>query len=236
MPIVAASAEQLAAMRRDASEFQAYALGPASRAVLARYAFFLELRRATLAGGAHLPIDPSVTAENLAADDAAVKFAQGVAGLNDGTLELAHWSDSEQPGAALTLGIVRAGSIPHTLAMWPIVPVIVIGVAAYGTWLLVNAWLSVRTLEAQSDALRVKTAAAVTDAVARAGAQSPQAAAMLADALERANNAANNVQPGVLDALARGVSSVGGAVRDSGWLLLLLGGAWLYSRRKKRAA
>ncbi|MGV1080695.1 MAG: hypothetical protein ACOYD1_12760 [Candidatus Nanopelagicales bacterium] len=236
MPVVAASADQLAAMRRDADSFQAYALGPASAAVLARYAFWQELAPVTTyqAGAAEL-VGADVVSANHAADDAAVKFAQAVAGLNSGALELAHHLDAEQNGGPLTLGIVRAGTIPKTLGMWPLVPVIVVGAALYGGWLLVNAWLSVRAIEAQNDALRAKTSAVVTDAIARAGAQNPAAARALADAFERANNAAQNVQPGLLDKLAGIGSNVAEGLLDNSTLLLLLGGAWLWSRRKAAA-
>lgn len=241
MDVVAASAEQLAAMRRDASEFQAYALGPVSTAVLRRYAFWRELVSPRSVGANSQTITDALQAagivsvihENDQADDAAVKFAQAVKLLNAGALELAHHTDER--GQVLQLGVVRAGSIPTTLQLWPIVPVIVVGAALYGAFVLFDAWLSMRTLEAQSDQLRAKTQAAVSDAVTRAGAQSPQAASMLADALERANNAAAGVQPGLLDRLAGAVSDVGSGIRDSSGLLLLVGAAWLWSRRKRAA-
>ncbi len=228
MTVAAASAEQLAAMRRDASDFQAYVLGRAATAVLARYAFWEVLYLGASPGDAGLA---DVTAQNLAADVAARSFAKVVAGLNDGSLELVHSTESEQ-GSQLTLGVMRANAVPKSLGMWPIVPIIIIGAAAYGGWVLVNAWLSVRKLEAENDALRARTAAAVSAAVVRVGATDPQAAAQLADALERANNAASNVQPGLLDKLAGAVGDVGKGVRDSAGIFLLLGAAWLWSRRR----
>jgi hypothetical protein len=214
-------------MSRDAAAFQAYAVGDVCAAVLSRYAHWQVLRLATFPSSGALPTN--IVSENELADANAVKFAKLLAGLNAGQLEIAHRMNDE--GGSLVLGIVRAGSIPHSLALWPIVPVIVVGAVLYGAWVLADAWLSMRTLEAQSDSLRAKTQAAVSDAVARAGAQSPQAAAMLADALERANNAASGVQPGLLDKLAGAVADVGTGIRDSSGLLLLLGAAWLWSRR-----
>lgn len=227
MPVAPANAEQLAAMRRDADAFQAYALGPCASAVLARYAFYESICKSAPQSLSQALID-----ENAAADAAAVKFAQAVAALNTGKLELAHWSAQEQNAGALTLGVVRAGSIPRELGLWPIVPVIVIGVAAVGVWLVVNAWLSVRQLEAQSDALRAKTQAAVSLAVTQAGARDPAAATVIAAALERANAAASGVQPGLLDKLAGAVGDVGGGLRDNATLLLVLGAAWAFSRRR----
>lgn len=226
MAVVAASADQLAAMRRDASDFQAYVLGPVTRSVLGRYAFCQSLE------ALRESIPANLLAEHDQANANAVTFARTVRGLNADALELAHHMDDEQ-GSVLTLGIVRKGAIPTTLSLWPIVPVIVIGAAAYGVWVLLDAWLSVRTLEAQNDALRAKTTAAVTAAIAAA--PSPAAAEAMADALERANNAANNVQPGLLDKLAGAASEVGKSVRDSSALLLLVGAAWLWSRRKAAA-
>jgi hypothetical protein len=226
MPVIAASAEQLAAMRRNAAEFQAYALGPVANAVLGRYAFY----EAICKTHPHV-LPPALQADNATADVAAVRFAQAGQGLDSGKLELAHHTESEQ-GGELTLGIVVAGSVPSSLELWPLVGVIVVGAALVGTWLLVDAWLSVRALESQSDALRAKTAAAVTDAIARAN---PADAQAIASALERANNAANNVQPGLLDRLASAAGDVTTAVRDSSWLLLALGGYWLWSRRRRAA-
>jgi hypothetical protein len=239
MPVAPANAEQLAAMSRDADAFQAYALGPCASAVLARYAFWQELTQYRNVGAADATLSAALQSagivaliqEHEAQNAAAVKFAQVVAALNRKQLELAHWSSDEQNDGALTLGIVRAGSIPTELG-WAFVPVIVIGVAAVGLWVVVNAWLSVRQLEAQNDALRAKTQAAVSNAVASVGVKDPQAARMLADALERANAAASGVQPGMLDKLAGAVGDAGRGLQDNATLLLLLGAAWAFSRRR----
>lgn len=242
MTVVAASADQLERMRSDADAFEAYVRGAVSAAVLQRHAFWSELvsprdvgaMRAVLTAALESAGITRLAQENEQANANAVKFARVVAGLNAGQFEVAHRMADEKSDA-LTLGIVRAGSIPHSLQLWPLVPVIVVGAVLYGAWVLVDAWLSMRTLEAQSDALRAKTQAAVSDAVARVGAQDPQAAAALAEALERANNAAAGVHPGLLDKLAGAVADVGAGVRDSSGLLLAFGLAWLWSRRKKAA-
>ena len=190
-------------------------------AVLRRYAYWQVLRDVRIPG-----VDVGAQEE---LDRAAVTFARVVHALNAGAFQLAAWSDER---GKLTLGVVQRGGKDSELGLWPLIPLVVAGgAAAYGGWILVDAWLAVRALEARTDAARAQAQVAATAAVAAA--PNAEAAAKIADALERANRAAANVQPGLLDRLAGAAGAISQTVKDSsGTALLVLAGLWLWSRRR----
>lgn len=225
MQLVPASSEQLEELRASAAAFESFVRGAATAAVLRRYAWWSELR----SEGRALGIDVAAQDD---ADRQAVAFAQVVRGLDHAELELVGWQGER---GALTLGVVRRGTVPGALGLWPLVSVVVVGAVLTAAWVLVDAWLSARTIEAKSDALRAQAQAQATAAIAAA--PDADAADKLARALERANRAAAGVQPSLLDKLAGYAASatdvVGGGLGGGG--LLILFGLWYWSQRKRVA-
>lgn len=241
--IIAATPQQVEAMRANASAFYSYAQ-QVTRAVTARWAFWNTITRIAnsygytpeqllqmgAAAGAFSPETAArIANDNAAADNTAKSWARAIGALDAGQAELAAWSDDKQ----LNLGVVVKGTLPRPLEMWPILPIIV-GAAAIaagvGAWLLIDAWLDARTIEAGTARVHAETQKAITDAVAAMGAKmGPQAAALLADALAKANAAAQQPPSGIMDQLRQ---MAGGAIQTvtehtgavaSGGLLILLG-------------
>jgi hypothetical protein len=235
--VVPASAEQSRAMTSSARELEPYARGQATLAVLRRYAYWQSLvSSAQPYGGVALLaklVGGDLVNANDNADFAASQFASVLRGLDDGSLELVGWVESAS-STDVTLAVTKAGLIARPLGFWPLVPVLVVGALVVGAGVyLANAWVAMRAVEANADALRAQTQAKVTAAVAGVAAQDPQAAAALADALERANNAAAGVQPGLLDQLAKGLANVTAPLRDAGSSgLLVLAALWYFATRK----
>jgi hypothetical protein len=230
--VVPATQEQVRASLQDAQAFEAFAPS-VNAAVVRRWLWLRTLlgERGTWAGFGMLDMKA-----NERADRSAELWAQAVTALERGQAELA--PTSKDGGRTLALGVVVRGTLPATLQAWPIVPLVVLAVAAVGTWLLVDAWLSARTIEAEAAKLHAQNQAAVTAAIARA--KTPADAKMLADALAKANAAVKAPSTGILDRIAQGIGSAfeaaGEAAAKSGTEIAigvaLL--AWALSRRGRR--
>lgn len=222
--IIAATPDQVAAMRANAQAFYDYAQ-QVSRAVTARWAYWNTLTRiansygytpeqlllmGASAGAYDQKTATRIANDNAGADNNAKSWARAVMALDSGRAELATWTDDKQ----LHLGAVVKGTLPRPLELWPLLPIIVgagLIAAGVGTWLLVDAWLDARTIEAEAARTHAETQKAATDAVAAIGAKmGPEAAKLLADAIAKANGAAQQPPQGILSQLA---SMAGGALQ-----------------------
>jgi hypothetical protein len=183
----------------------------------------------------HLPPKLASECKTLAKDVRGLAAIAG--GLQLGRYELANWQDEQ---GQLHVGVVPAGSV-HTELGWGVVPVLLIGVAAVGVWVLVDLYLRARELEARA---AVKTAELQQQAQnAIASAPADQRAA-LAAAFAKANAALN--PPDWLTrvgmtlanagaAVGRSVgSSIGGAAEKMLWPLLGIGLVLVLASRKGR--
>lgn len=150
---------------------------------------------------------------------ARIKSLAGVAGgLQAGTLELCAW----QRGDTYAIGVVRAGTVPRGDDMgWVLVPVIVVGIAAVGVWVLVDLWLTARQLEAQAQIKRAELAAAAQQAITLAP---PDQRAALASAMAQANQsiAVATQTPDWLTRVGNVASQVASSLFDGviPWLML----------------
>lgn len=221
----AATPAEIVSLRSATATFQQYA-SAVSRAVAARFAYWESL----VDTAADFAVDPAdiigaeLTQRNVAANEVARKWALVVRALDAGEAQLAAWSETE--GGSLHLGVVRRDTL--TLQGWPLVPLIVVGALSVGAWMIADAWLTARTIEADALLLRSQTEAAASKAVVEASRTNPQAAAVLADALKRASSQASQPASSVFDRLlgASGQSTVG--------IGLILAALWLLSRKGKR--
>lgn len=232
--VVPATQEQVAAALKDGQRFESYA-PQVNAAVVRRWLWFntlafenVGLRRGLLDLQA-----------NERANKSAEIWAQAMRALELGRAELC--PTSKDGGRTIALGVVQRGTLPETLQVWPVLPLVVLAVGAVGVWLLADAWLTARTIEAEALRLHAENQAAVTKAIASA--KTPADAQALADALAKANNAvkAPTPAPGIIDQIAAGIGNVfkaaGKAATESGTEIALVAAFLFYafSRRKGRA-
>lgn len=230
--VIAATQEQVSATLKEGARFEAYA-PQVNAAVVARWVWFNKLAAETPVGLRRGLLDLQA---NERANKTAQLWAQTMRALELGQAELC--ANSPDGGRTLLLGVVRTGTLPATLQAWPIVPLVVLAVAAVGTWLLVDAWLTARTIEAEASKLHAQNQAAVTAAIARA--KTPADAKVLADAFAKANASVKAPSGGILDRIAQGIGDAFEAAGDLaaksgtdiaiGVALL----AWALSRRGRR--
>jgi len=224
--------QQLVQVRAGAAELERAMTGEVALAVARRWAFARSLERSATAAGVSLALlSPAVARANAEADQHARAWAAMLAGLRTGALVLLPWSQRTEAGLGpVHYGVARAGA----LGVWQLVPALIVGAAAAlasAGWLLSNAWLSARAVQAEADKIRAQTAAAVSGAITEAAKTSPAAAAQLAQALDQANRAAAGAQPSILNSLAGAVDATAFTVRESGpWLVLA--GLYLLGRRR----
>ena len=224
--LVETTPAQARAVRASVATLERYIRGPVTLAVLRRYAFWHALQQ-TLPGAA-----ATLAAEHREQDELAQRFAALLRGLDAGTLQVLPWREATEGPAVLRLGVVPAGAIGAGTLGFPILAVIAVGAAAVGAWVLLDAWLAARKLEANTDALRAKTQAEVTRAVTQLSATDPMGARQLANALTAANRAAANVQPGILERIGETVDKITETVSDNSSWLLALAAVWLFGRRR----
>lgn len=239
--VIAATPQQVQQLRAGAQAFEEYAAG-VSRVVGVRFAYWATLK----AEAARYGINPGeivgaqLAAEHDAADAHARQWATTVRALDSGRAQLAGWTVPGETMSALRLGVVQTGTLPITVGVWPIVPILVVAAGAIlsvGTWLLGDAWLTARNTEAEAIKLQTQTQAKITAAVIEAGKQSPQAATALADAIAKANASAQQPTSSIFDRLA---NAIGGAAENltsgpglAGMGLLFLAFLYFSSRKGK---
>lgn len=240
--ILPANPAQIAQLRAGAASFEQYA-GQVSRVVAARWAYWNTLKREAARYGVNVAgvVGAELATAHDQADVAAGQWAGMVRQLDVGRAQLAAWTvPGELDGGQLRLGVVVAGSIPTNLSLWPIVPIIVYAAGAaisVGTWLLADAWLGARKIEAETARLQAQTQAKITQAVAAAAAQGgPDAAATVADAIAKANASAQQPTASIFDQILGGIGNLipttpGGV---GGLALLVIGYFVLRSMNEKR--
>lgn len=242
---VSATPAQAQELQRQAAAFQQYA-GRVSAAVARRYAFFRTLAEDAARNSVSLSdaLPASLITANDTATRNAVRWATAVVALDRRTAELAAWTPDN--GATIKLGVVVAGSIPRSLSAWPIIPILYYGagaIAAVGVWLLGDAWLDARNIEAEAVRVHAETQAAVTAAIAKASAVNPAYGQMVADSIAKANAATKAPPQGVLASLAESIATATEAgasmVKAGGGLggfALLLAALYLGSRGERGRA
>lgn len=160
------------------------------------------------------------------------KFAAVVAGLQAGRFELCAWQSA--PGS-FRIGVVKKGSVPHDGMGWAIVPIIVIGVAVVGVWILADLYLKSRELEAAAHVKQAELQQQMTHAIASAPADQRD---QLAAALARANASAapQDWLTRIGNALSDAGDRVGGALSSaaSSWLpWALIAAVMLYASGRR---
>jgi hypothetical protein len=241
MSYAAASPAELSQLQAGVQQLEAYMRGQVARVIAARYAFWQALRAQASQSLLEQLVGPELVTLNAQADHNAAEFGKLLRGLDSGELKLAAWTQQSESGATspLQLGIVRQGTDPGQLGQWQLLAPIIVRTAlqatvAVGSWVLANAWLTSKQLEAQADKVKADTASKITAAVSSVAKQDPAAARALADALGKANDAANSATPGLLDQIGgalrdvtQTMHDVGAGVRESGGEIVFLLLAWL---------
>lgn len=224
-----ATPQQIVELRRASTQFEAYA-SQVSRAVVGRYLFWASLKQDTARAGVSAAqlVGPELAQVHERADAAARQWATVIRSLDTGRAQLAGWTVPGEAGPqALRLGVVVAGTLPTSLSLFPLVPIIVYAVAgglAVGTWLLTDAWLDARKLEAETGLIVATTRSKISATIAAIAATNPAAAAAVADAVVKANASAGAPQTkGILDKLADLVPDLPSAGDLSGLAWILVG-------------
>jgi hypothetical protein len=190
----------------------------------------------------NVPLPVTLKTRNSNADKHAREWAALIRALNRGEAELVGWTEALPErgpitAADLRLGIVKTGSLPKAVGVFPLIPVLVVAagaLASVGTWLVADAWTQAQLIEAEALKVDADNRATITAAITAAPTLADKQA--LAAAYEKANKAASAAQPASwleqLKAIAgAGASSLGGLF-DSPWLILV--GLYLLSRGSKR--
>jgi hypothetical protein len=187
----------------------------------------------------NVPLPVTSKTRNANADKHAREWGKLIRALNRGEAELVGWTEALPESGAVTaadlhLGVVKAGSLPKGVGVFPLIPVLVVAagaLASVGTWLVADAWTQAQLIEAEALKVDAENRAVITAAITAAPTLADKQA--LSAAYEKANKAASAAQPASwLEQLKEIAGAGAGGLFGSPWLILAL--LYMLSRKSSR--